>query len=71
MSNSSDKKVASNQKHSSYRQAADRIWEMAKEYERMGLTDLATTLKDIATEIHGLARAKHVEDLIEHANKDV
>ena len=54
-----------------YRESADRIWDMAKEYEKLGLKELATTLKDIATEIHNLARAKQVEDAIKHTNKDV
>jgi hypothetical protein len=41
-----------------YRQAADRIWEMAEEYKEKGLRDLSETLKTIAQEIHLLAREK-------------
>lgn len=41
-----------------YRQAADRIWEMAGEYRDKGMRDLSETLKGIAQEIHDLARAK-------------
>jgi hypothetical protein len=71
MNDSLNEKVVSTGKHYNYREAADRIWEMAKDYEKLGLKELAATLKDIATEIHSLARAKQVEEALDHSNKDV
>lgn len=44
-----------------YRQAADRVWEMAKEYELQGMTNLAEALYEIAQQIHDLARSKQLE----------
>lgn len=41
-----------------YREAADKVWEMAKDYEKKGLKELSETLKDIAQDIHDLARQK-------------
>lgn len=37
------------------------MWEMAKEYEDQGITDLAEALYDIAIQIHELARLKQLE----------
>lgn len=44
--------------YSFYREAADRIWEMAKEYDAMGLFELAGALKEVATQMHDFARSK-------------
>jgi len=56
----------SGNKSNCYREAADRIWDLAKEYETKGLRDLAEVLTDIATEVHDLARANQFEEM----NKD-
>ncbi len=45
-----------------YRQAADRIWEMAKEYDAQGERELAGVLYEISQEIHDLARSKSYDD---------
>jgi hypothetical protein len=45
----------------SYREAADRVWELAKEYEEQGLFQLAGELKNIVSQIHALARKKQTE----------
>lgn len=58
MNDSLKNNVVSLEEHCIYRQAADRVWEMAKEYEKLGLIDLSNELKDIATEIHNVARKK-------------
>lgn len=44
-----------------HRQAADRVWEMAKEYEAQGLKELADAMYEIAQNIHNLARSKQLE----------
>jgi len=41
-----------------YREAADKVWELAKEYEEKGLFELAGELKNIVTQIHFLANEK-------------
>jgi len=46
----------------SYREAADKVWELAKQYEDKGLFELAGELKNIVSQIHALARAKQTED---------
>ena len=46
----------------SFREAADRVWEMALEYEREGLIELAGELKSIVSQIHALARAHQVKN---------
>jgi len=46
--------------YSFYREAADRIWEMAKEYDEMGLFELSSALKDICTQMHDYARSEEV-----------
>jgi hypothetical protein len=38
------------------REAADKIWEMAKEYQRMGLHDVSLILKDLSSQLHDMAR---------------
>lgn len=48
-----------------YREAADRIWDLAKEYESRGLPDLAEVLTDIASEVHVLARTKEFTEMTE------
>lgn len=42
--------------HNDFRLAADRVWELAKEYEAKGNKELGIALKDIAMELHDLAR---------------
>lgn len=44
-----------------YRQTADRVWEMAKEYNAQGIETLAMVLYEIAQQIHDLARSKELE----------
>lgn len=39
-----------------YRKAADQVWELAKEYEAQGKTELAITIKELAVQLHDLAR---------------
>lgn len=48
-----------------YREAADRIWDMASEYERAGLIDLSEELKQICQQIHDLARLKQAQKIQE------
>jgi len=44
-----------------YREAADKVWEMAKEYEAAGVHELAEVLYEISQQIHDLARSKQLE----------
>jgi hypothetical protein len=44
----------------SYRQAADKIWEMAQEYKKKGEDDLAESLYELSQQIHDLARSKQM-----------
>jgi hypothetical protein len=53
----SDKLAA---KTSPYREAADKIWELAKEYENKGIYSLADHLKDLSGRLHEKA---HKEEL--------
>lgn len=46
-----------------YREAADKIWDLAKEYKAKGLHDLSEMLIDIAAEVHNLARAKEYSEM--------
>lgn len=39
-----------------FREAADRVWEMAKEYEERGEWEVAQTLKELTQQLHDLAR---------------
>ena len=39
-------------KTSPYREAADKIWELAKEYEDKGVYSLADYLKDLSGRLH-------------------
>lgn len=41
-----------------YRKAADRVWEMAREYEANGEKELAEVFKEVADRLHNLAREK-------------
>ena len=45
-----------------YREAADKVWELAKEYEEKGFFELAGELKNIVSQIHTLARIKQTGD---------
>lgn len=45
-----------NDKCYKYREAADKIWDLSKEYERQGLFELSDELKSISQEIHDKAR---------------
>ena len=58
-------KTAQNNSNESYcyREAADRIWDLAKEYESKGLLDLAEVLTDIASEVHVLARTQEYNEM--------
>ena len=41
-----------------YREVADKIWELSKEYEEKGMFELSSELKNISSNIHDLARLK-------------
>ena len=41
-----------------FRKAADRVWEMAEEYEEKGMRELATAMKELSQQLHDLAREK-------------
>ena len=45
-----------------YREAADKVWEIGKEYEKEGHKELALAIKDLATELHSLAREKESDE---------
>lgn len=45
-----------------YRIAADRVWELAREYEKKGLFDLAFELKHLADQLHDLARVREQKE---------
>jgi len=43
--------------HECFREAADRVWDLAKEYEaKGGLKDLEEVLKELAAQLHVKAR---------------
>ena len=42
--------------HDCFREAADRIWDMAKEYKTKGLRDLEEELKELAAQLHRKSR---------------
>jgi len=42
--------------HECFREAADRVWNIAREYEAKGLKDLEEELKELATQLHNSAR---------------
>ena len=55
-----------------FREAADRIWDMASEYQAKGLRELAYELKDLAAQLHFIARKKELEiQHLEVANVNV
>lgn len=39
-----------------YRKAADEVWQLAKEYERRGMSEIAREIKTLAGQLHDLAR---------------
>lgn len=41
-----------------FREAADKVWDIAKEYELSDHKDIANVLKQLAEELHELARHK-------------
>lgn len=43
-----------------FRKAADEVWDMALQYEKRGLRELAEILKDLAMEIHNQGRIKQL-----------
>jgi len=47
-------------KTSPYREAADKIWELAKEYDKKGLYSLADHLKDLSGRLHEKAHADEI-----------
>jgi hypothetical protein len=53
-----------------YREAADRLWEMAEQYKKIGLLELSDELKGICQRIHDIARAKQAEQLISTVKDD-
>jgi hypothetical protein len=58
--NNSEKLQNSNSDCIHYREAADKIWELSKEYDKKGLFELSRELKNICTNIHDLARIKEI-----------
>ncbi len=46
-----------------HRIAADKIWEMAKEFQAKGSHDVAAVLYDMAERIHFIARQKEKQKL--------
>lgn len=47
---------------SCFREAADKVWEMAEEYRKAGCLELAGELKSLATQLHDLARIKELTE---------
>ena len=45
-----------------YREAADKVWKMAKEYEKKGYKELAHAIQELAVQLHDLARSKELSD---------
>lgn len=43
-----------------FREAADKVWDIAKEYELSDHKDIANVLKQLAEELHELARHKEL-----------
>jgi len=50
-------------KCSYYREAANRIWELAEEYNSKGLYELAGALKDLASKMHEIAHKKEISSI--------
>lgn len=50
-----------------FREAADRVWEMAKEYEEKEYWELGKALKDLSSELHNIARTR---ETAEKADRD-
>lgn len=45
-----------------YRKAADRMWEMAKEYRNSGQISIAEIFQDLASQLHELARKQEAKN---------
>ena len=43
-----------------FREAADKVWEMAEEYRAKGYLDLAAEIKGLATQLHDAARKREL-----------
>ena len=52
-------------KKDKYREAADKIWDLATEYRLSGNSELAILLKQLVTELHAISREK---ELLENNN---
>ena len=50
---------------SKYREAADQVWNIARKYEEKGHKKLAWIIKDLATELHEIARKKEITENLE------
>jgi hypothetical protein len=61
--------VAKKETSLDFRLAADKIWEMSKEYEDKGLWELADTLKVLSGQLHELARLREAKDKLAKNNK--
>jgi hypothetical protein len=46
----------------SFREAADKVWELALEYDEKGQFELAGELKNIVSQIHALARCRKTKN---------
>jgi hypothetical protein len=45
-----------------YREAADKVWEIGKEYERAGHKELGMAIKELSSKLHNLARKKEAAE---------
>lgn len=54
-----------------YREAADKIWEMAEQYKKLGLIKLSDELKGICQGIHDMARTKQAKQLISEMKESI
>jgi hypothetical protein len=52
-----------------FREAADKVWDMATEYEKNNHRDIARVLKDLAGKLHDCARVRECEE-DDHLNKE-
>lgn len=52
-----------------YRKAADRVWEIAKRYEEEGERSLSIAIKELALQLHDLARKKEEAAKLKNADK--
>lgn len=49
-------------KKDKYREAADKIWDLAREYRLSGNSELGKVLIELSTELHRIAREKELSE---------